>query len=49
MDDLMTSTNQLLPAPAPAVLPARFYMPTSEAAECARDFFSICSSDVAVD
>jgi site-specific recombinase XerD len=36
----MTSTQQLLPAPAPAVFPARFYMPTPEAAERARDFFT---------
>jgi site-specific recombinase XerD len=32
--------NDLLPSPAPAVLPAPFFMPTPEAAKCARDFFA---------
>jgi site-specific recombinase XerD len=36
----MTSTNQFLPAPAPAVFPVLFFAPTPEAAKCVRDFFT---------
>jgi integrase len=36
----MSTELILLPSPAPAVLPARFFMPTPQAAECARDFFT---------
>jgi hypothetical protein len=36
----MSTELILLRSPAPAVFPARFFTPTPEAADCARDFFT---------